>query len=105
MKRERERGRGRGRGREGEREGEGSLGLQPPSCFTNSLDLFQAILGKVVKRPSYLDKELVEDLMSCAQDDDGFKTVRGKTMCTLDFYEGNRCLIKQNSELILPAML
>ncbi|KAK2180534.1 hypothetical protein NP493_439g03023 [Ridgeia piscesae] len=74
----------------------GGIGLPPGSVVVSNSTvdglfkpyLEMAILGKVVKRPSYLDKELVEDLMSCAQDDDGFKTVRGKTMCTLDFYEG-----------------
>lgn len=57
--------------------------------FFNSVCLFQAILGKLVKRPSELDNELVKDLMSCPREDDEFSTVCGKTMCTLDFYEGN----------------
>ena len=53
----------------------------------------QAILGKLVKRPSHLDEKLVDDLMSCPREDDGYVTVRGKTMCTLDFYEGNYVMV------------
>ena len=49
---------------------------------------FQAILGKIVSRPSILDKELVQELVNASRPGDGFQVVSGKTMCTQDFYEG-----------------
>lgn len=48
----------------------------------------QTILGKTVYRPAKLDQQLVKDLQSLAQPDDGFETIAGKTMCANDFYEG-----------------
>ncbi len=46
------------------------------------------ILGKVVRRPSVFDHELVNELKSIAdQEISEFKTVSGTTMCALDFYE------------------
>ncbi|KAI0207716.1 Uridine phosphorylase 2 [Lamellibrachia satsuma] len=74
----------------------GGIGLRPGSVVVSdsTVDglfkpyLEMAILGKLVKRPSELDNELVKDLMSCPREDDEFSTVCGKTMCTLDFYEG-----------------
>ena len=49
---------------------------------------FQAILGKIVSRPSILDKELVQELVNASRPEDEFQVVSGKTMCTQDFYEG-----------------
>ncbi|XP_030065340.1 uridine phosphorylase 1 [Microcaecilia unicolor] len=48
----------------------------------------QIILGKTVVRSTQLDGELAQQLMSCSQEIQEFKTVIGSTMCTLDFYEG-----------------
>jgi len=47
-----------------------------------------AILGKMVSRPAVLDPELADDLIACNTEADGFKAIKGKTMCTSDFYEG-----------------
>ncbi|XP_048237739.1 uridine phosphorylase 1-like [Haliotis rufescens] len=47
-----------------------------------------AIMGMVVKLPSFLDKELCQELLAMASEDDHFQTIIGKTMCTHDFYEG-----------------
>lgn len=47
------------------------------------------VLGKLQRRPSYLDKRLCKELKECADPlEDGFDTLIGKTMCTYDFYEG-----------------
>lgn len=49
----------------------------------------QQILGKLVQRPSKLDKKLAHELKSLSDPDiDPFDTVIGKTMCADDFYEG-----------------
>ena len=55
-----------------------------------SIVALQAILGKLVRRPAVLDQELIQELVDTARDEDEFKVVCGKTMCTLDFYEGNK---------------
>lgn len=74
----------------------GGIGLEPGSVviseqavdglFRPQMEL--TILGKVVTRPSVLDKDLAEELVACSKPDDGFATTQGKTMCTMDFYEG-----------------
>ncbi|XP_074096589.1 uridine phosphorylase 1 isoform X1 [Cotesia typhae] len=46
------------------------------------------ILGKMVRRPAKLDKQLVKELNAMAHPEDPYDTVIGKTMCTHDFYEG-----------------
>ena len=48
----------------------------------------QPILGKMVERPAVLDHALATDLCSLVKPEDAFQVVAGKTMCTLDFYEG-----------------
>ena len=47
--------------------------------------VFQVILGKVVKFPTPLDKQLQKELLDCSGD---ILTAVGDTMCTHDFYEG-----------------
>ncbi|CAG9836927.1 unnamed protein product [Diabrotica balteata] len=46
------------------------------------------VLGKVLNRPTELDKQLCDELKSLSQADDDFQIVSGTTMCTDDFYEG-----------------
>ncbi|KFM57843.1 Uridine phosphorylase 2, partial [Stegodyphus mimosarum] len=47
------------------------------------------ILGKQVKRPAVLDKELAAELKAIADSEfPDYHAVVGKTMCTYDFYEG-----------------
>jgi uridine phosphorylase len=47
------------------------------------------ILGNVVSRPAELDQDLADTLLNISsQESDGFKTVKGKTISTDDFYEG-----------------
>lgn len=57
-------------------------------CFKPEFE--QIVLGKRVVRSTNLDAQLVQELMQCASDLDEFPTVVGNTMCTLDFYEGER---------------
>lgn len=49
---------------------------------------FQPMLGKIVKRPTKLDRKLVRELLALADKDDPYETITGTTMCALDFYEG-----------------
>ncbi|KAL6427660.1 hypothetical protein ACFW04_008847 [Cataglyphis niger] len=46
------------------------------------------VLGKLVRRPAKLDRQLARDLKALAHRDDPYDTVIGKTMCSNDFYEG-----------------
>ncbi|XP_066599908.1 uridine phosphorylase 1-like isoform X2 [Prorops nasuta] len=46
------------------------------------------VLGKLVKRPAKLNRQLVRELKVLAHREDPYDTVVGKTMCTSDFYEG-----------------
>ncbi|XP_015524352.1 uridine phosphorylase 1 isoform X1 [Neodiprion pinetum] len=47
------------------------------------------VLGKMVHRPSKLDKHLARELKAMSRpDQEPYDTVIGKTMCTYDFYEG-----------------
>ncbi|KAK0168245.1 hypothetical protein PV327_002069 [Microctonus hyperodae] len=46
------------------------------------------VLGKMVRRPAKLDKQLVREINALSNPDDPYDTVIGKTMCTHDFYEG-----------------
>lgn len=50
--------------------------------------MFQAILGKIVKRPALLNKKLIRELKALASAEDPYSIISGKTMCTNDFYEG-----------------
>lgn len=50
----------------------------------------QVILGKRVVRSTELDEQLVKELVKCSADLNEFPIVVGNTMCTLDFYEGER---------------
>ena len=52
-----------------------------PSFFV----IIQVILGKVVRFPTPLDKQLQKKLLDCSGD---ILTAVGDTMCTHDFYEG-----------------
>ena len=49
---------------------------------------FQAVLGKIVKRPALLNKKLIRELKALASPEDPYSIVTGKTMCANDFYEG-----------------
>jgi len=74
----------------------GGVGLEPGTVVVSESavdsllrpELELAILGKLVHRPAILDKHLVTELTALARPDDSYKVVSGKTMCTLDFYEG-----------------
>jgi len=74
----------------------GGLGLQPGTVVltTEAVNgllqpfLQLPILGKMVERPAVLDHALATDLCSLVKPEDAFQVVAGKTMCTLDFYEG-----------------
>ena len=46
------------------------------------------MLGNVEKRPTHLDKELGDEISACHNEGAGYDVIRGKTMCTSDFYEG-----------------
>lgn len=50
--------------------------------------LFQPILGKLTKRPAIFDQKLAQDIHALSEPTDKFKVYTGKTMCALDFYEG-----------------
>ncbi|CAH1774885.1 unnamed protein product [Owenia fusiformis] len=73
----------------------GGLGLKPGTVVVTSeavdgqgkASQDNLVLGKVVSRPSVLDKDLAERLLQCSMNDD-FEVIMGKTMCTDDFYEG-----------------
>ncbi|XP_023333543.1 uridine phosphorylase 1 [Eurytemora carolleeae] len=74
----------------------GGIGLPPGSvvvteeAFDGQLRpvLDTIILGKVVSRPCKLDQNLADKLTSMSDPEDEFKTVKGKTISTDDFYEG-----------------
>lgn len=65
----------------------------PALCLKNnilkSFAYLQTILGNTVQRPAILDADLADELVGCCRENDNFKTIKGKTMCTMDFYEGN----------------
>jgi len=74
----------------------GGVGLEPGTVVISESavdgllrpELEMAILGKLVKRPAHLDPVLVKELLLTGKPDDNYRLVSGKTMCTLDFYEG-----------------
>ena len=57
-------------------------------CFKPEFE--QIVLGKREVRNTDLDEQLVQELARCSADLGEFPTVVGNTMCTLDFYEGER---------------
>uniref|UniRef100_T1J0D2 Uridine phosphorylase n=1 Tax=Strigamia maritima TaxID=126957 RepID=T1J0D2_STRMM len=73
----------------------GGIGLEPGTivvsdkCVNGMLDSCHevATLGKKVCHPCIIDQTLVNDIVSCASDLQ-FPVVRGTTMATDDFYEG-----------------
>ncbi|GFS08961.1 uridine phosphorylase [Elysia marginata] len=77
----------------------GGLGIEPGSLVITeeAVDgllrpyMELATLGKLVQHPSRLDPDLAQELLSLAQADpacQAHNTYLAKTMCTLDFYEG-----------------
>lgn len=75
----------------------GGIGLEPGTvviteqAFDGQVRpyLDTIILGKVVSRPASLDQCLADTLLSISKPGvDGFETVKGKTISTDDFYEG-----------------
>ena len=46
------------------------------------------MLGKLLRRPAVLDKQLAEELKALHMPEDKWETYIGRTMCTTDFYEG-----------------
>ncbi|KAM3929810.1 uridine phosphorylase 1 [Leptodactylus fuscus] len=74
----------------------GGIGIDPGSvvitsqsvnpCFKPEFE--QIVLGKTVLRSTELDSGLAQELAHCSQELNEFNTVIGRTMCTLDFYEG-----------------
>ncbi|XP_043478753.1 uridine phosphorylase 1-like isoform X1 [Leptopilina heterotoma] len=74
----------------------GGIGLEPGTVVVSEevVDgmmnpyLECPILGKLVRRPAKLDRQLARELKALAHHDDPYDTVVGKTMCCSDFYEG-----------------
>ncbi|XP_043920829.1 uridine phosphorylase 1 isoform X2 [Protopterus annectens] len=74
----------------------GGIGIEPGSVVITSQSVDasfrpqfeQTILGKTVVRSTDMDEELAKELLQCAKELNEFNTEIGKTMCTLDFYEG-----------------
>ncbi|XP_068090640.1 uridine phosphorylase 1 [Hyperolius riggenbachi] len=74
----------------------GGIGIEPGSVVITSQSVNptfepqfeQIVLGKTVIRSTKLDAELAQELIQCSHEINEFNTVIGKTMCTLDFYEG-----------------
>ncbi|XP_788853.2 uridine phosphorylase 2 [Strongylocentrotus purpuratus] len=46
------------------------------------------VLGKLITRPTQLSQELAEDIISCKPSSNNFDIIRGNTLCTSDFFEG-----------------
>lgn len=74
----------------------GGIGVEPGSVVVSSgvlTDLLEEyhdfhILGKVVKRPTTLDRDLAESICKAGhKENPSFRTVPGKTMSANDFYE------------------
>uniref|UniRef100_A0A8C6R124 Uridine phosphorylase 2 n=1 Tax=Nannospalax galili TaxID=1026970 RepID=A0A8C6R124_NANGA len=76
----------------------GGIGISPGSVVITDIavDSFfkpwfeQIILDNVVTRSTELDKELAEELLNCSKEIPNFPTLIGHTMCTYDFYEGEK---------------
>nr|XP_046915636.1 uridine phosphorylase 2-like isoform X2 [Dermatophagoides farinae] len=75
----------------------GGIGVEPGTVvITNKVvdELLRPfhelhILGKIVRRPATFDQKLIEELGQIArlQNNPGYKTIIGTTMCAMDFYE------------------
>ncbi|XP_046903846.1 uridine phosphorylase 2 isoform X2 [Hypomesus transpacificus] len=48
----------------------------------------QVVLGKVITRSTVLDEDVASELLHCSSELHNVPTVRGNTLCTDDFYEG-----------------
>ncbi|ESO90089.1 hypothetical protein LOTGIDRAFT_218127 [Lottia gigantea] len=74
----------------------GGLGVEPGSVVITdeAVDgilrpyMEVATLGMMLQYPASSDKTVSHDLLNMSKDNDHFKTLLGKTMCTQDFYEG-----------------
>ncbi|KAK7471393.1 hypothetical protein BaRGS_00035945 [Batillaria attramentaria] len=74
----------------------GGLGLEPGSVVITdeAVDgllrpyMEVATLGMLLQHPSRLTQEVAQELLSMADPENDFTTIIGKTMSTLDFYEG-----------------
>ena len=74
----------------------GGIGLEPGTVVITEQvydpqlrpSIETVILGNAVSRPAKLDDRLAETLLASSNPNDGFKTVKGKTVSTNDFYEG-----------------
>lgn len=74
----------------------GGLGLEPGTVVVTEKAVDGemnpyyklAVLGKPVQRLAKVDQTLLESLLRCSEPDDDFKTVKGTTFCSDDFYEG-----------------
>lgn len=54
-------------------------------------------------RPAILNQALAQEVISMKESSDNFSIVSGKTMCTDDFYEGNKKLKHQLPTLLLST--
>lgn len=67
----------------------GTVVISDDACDGMLKDYYEVpMLGKNVRRPAKLDRRLVREIKACADPEDPYDTVTGKTMCTSDFYEG-----------------
>ncbi|PVD35730.1 hypothetical protein C0Q70_02693 [Pomacea canaliculata] len=74
----------------------GGLGLKPGTVIITeeAVDgllrpyMEVATLGMMLQHPSRLSHEVAQELLNLADPNADFDTIIGKTMCTLDFYEG-----------------
>lgn len=74
----------------------GGLGIKPGTVVVtdqaynelleNSYDFL--VLGKKIPRPAVFDENLIESIINCHLPEDHFDIVKGGTMSTNDFYEG-----------------
>ena len=48
----------------------------------------QVIAGRRIQRPAVFNQELAEELKSLHEEKDGYELVTARTMCAMDFYEG-----------------
>lgn len=59
------------------------------------------MLGKNIQRPAKLDKRLARELKALSDPEDPYDTVTGKTLCTYDFYEGEKLRIEEETVIFL----
>lgn len=89
-----------------------SIAVKYELSFLNIAFSLQAVLGKPVQRLAKVDQTLLESLLRCSEPDDGFKTVKGTTFCSDDFYEGSSCvyiwalicMLKENALCIISCL-